>query len=184
LEAYGSKYAEIGVELSTLPNLREMRIYVTFPGDIDESHTGGMDVVTSVAHFLRTCPVGHQLKHMGLTFEISFYLTNVNGASQAMEDVLNYGNWAALDSVLLSMTNSIAHVLDVEVHISFWLSLEFDTPFCSVAIQGIIAENKEYLCDWGQKYLPRISAGDSPHLDLKISTQHDVYPIDGFDFQF
>lgn len=146
-----------------------------------------MDVVTSVAHFLPTCPAGHQLKHMGLTFEILFYLTNMDGASEAMEGVLNCGNWAALNSVLLSMTNSIAHVLEVEIHISFWLSLEFNTPFLfdPVAIKEIIVENKEYLCAWGKKYLPRISASDSPNLDLKISTQHDiVYPIDGYDFQF
>jgi len=181
LEAYGSKYTEIDVELSTLPNLPEMRIYVTFLGDIDESHTG-VDVITSVAHFLHTCPAGHQLKHMGLTFEISFYLTNVDEASQAMEDVLNQGNWAALDSVLLSMTSSITHVLKVEAHTSFWLSLEFDTTLDPFSLQGVIAENKEYLCDWGQKYLPRISASDSPNLDLKISTQHDVYPIDEYNY--
>jgi hypothetical protein len=180
LEANDSKYSEIGVELSTLPNLRDMHIYVTFPEDVDESHTD-MDVVTSFTQFLRTCAPGHQLKHMGLTFEISLDLTNVDEAPQSMESVLKSGNWAALDSVLINMTNSITHVFEVEVHISFWLSLSFDTPLDSGVLQEVIAENREYLCDWGQKYLPQISASDSPNLDLKITTQHDVYPIDGYD---
>jgi hypothetical protein len=114
---------------------------------------------------------------MGLTFEISLDLTNVDEAPQAMEAVLNYGNWAPLDSVLMNMTNSITHVFEVEVHIIFWLSLEFDTPLDPVVLQEVVAENREYLCDWGQKYLPRTSASDSPNLDLKISTQHEFYPI-------
>ena len=86
---------------------------------------------------------------MGLTFEISLYLRNVDEAPQAMEGVLNHGNWAALDSVLMSMTNSITHVFKVEVHISFRLTLGFDTPL-DLVLPEIILKNKEYLCDWGQ----------------------------------
>jgi hypothetical protein len=168
VEIYGSRYSEIGAELSTLPKLREMLLHVTFPEDIDESR---MDVVTSVAQFLRTCPPGHQLKEMHLGFEIVLDLTNVDEAPQAMERVLKSGNWAALDSVLVSMTNSVTHFFQVEVHVSFWLSLEFTTPPDPFGRKEVMAENNEYLGDWGQKYLPRISATESPNLNLKISTQ-------------
>ena len=54
MEIYGNRYSEIGPELSALPNLFEMLLYVTFLYDIDESR---MDVVTSVTHMF--CALTH-----------------------------------------------------------------------------------------------------------------------------
>jgi hypothetical protein len=153
-----------------------MLLYVMFPRDIDKSR---MDVVTSLAHFLRTCPPRHQLKDMHLSFEIVLILTNANEVPQAMEPVFKSGNWAVLYSVLVAMTKSVTHVFKVDVHIAFWLSIELDEPSEPV-VQEIKAEHRKFLCGWGQKYLPEISASDSPNLDLKISTQNVIYPIDGY----
>ena len=150
-----------------LPNLREMLLYVTFPYDIDQSR---MDVVTSVAHFLSTCPPRHQLKDMRLIFESVLILTSADEVPQAIERVLKSGNWTALDSVLVSMTNSVTHVFKVGIHISIWHSIEPDESLEPV-VRGINAEYGNFLRGWGQKYLPRISASDSPNLDLTISSQ-------------
>lgn len=178
MEIDGNRYSEIGVKLSALPNLSEMHLYVMFPHDIDESR---MDVVTSLAHFLRTCPARHQLKDMHLSFEIVLILTNADAVPQAMERIFKSGNWAVLDSVLVAMTKSITDVFKVDIHIAFWLSIELDEPLDPV-VQEIKAEHRKSLCGWGQKYLPRISASDSPNLELKISTQNDIHLIDGYNY--
>ncbi|KIM38546.1 hypothetical protein M413DRAFT_243230 [Hebeloma cylindrosporum] len=165
---YGSRYSEIGVELSMLPNLRELAINVTFPREIDES---GMDVITSLAHFLRICrPAEHQITSIYLSLKLESVLMNRDEAPQAIEGVLKSGSWAVLDSFLVSMTNAVMH--NFTVGIFQWLILEFDPLVNLNEIELIEAENVGYLSDWGTKYLPRICACDSANLDLMISCRN------------
>ena len=163
----------MGVDLSMLPNLRKILIVVTFPEHDVDLYQTGMDVVTDLVDFLHTLPTNHQLKHLGLNFDISLTLTNLDEAPRAKEVVLSHGNWAALDSVLMSKINSITHVFGVNVYVGFWLYVESESraPLDPIALQE--AKNKDHLYDWGQKYLPRISASNSPNLDLEIAIHHD-----------
>lgn len=170
---YGSRYSETGAELSMLPSLLEVTLYITFPRDIDESC---MDVVSSLAHFLRIRrPAEHQITELNLAFEMQSVLRNRDEGPQMVERLLKSGNWAALDSLLVSMATSVTHKFNAHLDIFHWINFEFHP---TVDFNEIVEENLGYLSDWGPKYLPRISSCDTPNLELGISCQNSIdhYP--------
>jgi len=169
------------VDLSTLPNLRKMQLHVPFPLCVDEYPvTSDECPVTSLVDLLRTCPTGHQIKHLGLTFDISLWITDMDEGFQILEDVDELWNWAALDSVLVNMTNSITHVLKVEISFSCFIFWAFNRRVSDSFSKETIRTGNDYIQDWRRKCFPRTTASDSPNLDLveiRIDCHHD-FPED------
>ena len=167
------------VDLSTLPNLREMHLHIPFPVCVDEYPvTSDKCPVTSLADLLRTCPTGHQIKHLGLTFDISFWITDMDEGFQILEDVDELWNWAALDSALVNMTNSITHVFKVEISFSCFIVWALDRRVSDSFAKKTIRKGNNYTQDWRRKCLPRITASDSPNLglvEIRIDCDHEFH---------
>jgi hypothetical protein len=143
-----------------MPNLRELKfqaIYSEPTWNKEPYHKAAPNIITGLADFLATFPTEHNLKRIDIFFDcfIDMFQWPVN-----IRDHLSFGNWDALDSMIVRIARAAEHLLELCITMKYFIERDQDVYVDEFTLE-----------DWGVKYLSCTS--ESPKVVMEVITQYD-----------